>query len=212
MPRAYWSGTLLMFHWGQAFSVQQTPWDGGYIIGGFGRTDTTLYDTWVIKITATGQLEWERNFDGYEWADCGAHVSILTTLSEYQNNQPIRYLVLSCHNMQFDAATGHAYINVLDENGNIVWERSNYDMTIPNFYAFEVKPLVMPDKSFVAIVGTLSPRPSNVLVRFAPNGNVLSTRLITIDSEPTQAPDYDLYLKDIQATPDGGYVLAGYQF
>jgi hypothetical protein len=204
--------TTYVANWGQAFSVQQTPWDGGYIIGGAGRTDTTLYDMWVIKITATGQLEWEQNFDGYEWSDCAAHVSILTTLSEYQNNQPIRYLILGCHNMELATAMDHAYINVLDENGNIVWERSDYDTSIPDFDVFGVKPLVMPDKSFVAIVSTLSPRPSNVLVHFAPNGDVLSTQLITIDSEPTQAPDYDLYLKDIQATPDGGYVLAGYQF
>lgn len=100
---------------------------------------------------------------------------------------------------------------MLDELGHLVWERSDYDNTIPEFNVFEVRPIIKPDKGFVAIVATSSPRPDNVLVHFSANGDVLSTQLITIDTLP-DAPYYDLYLKDIQPTPDGGYVFAGYQY
>ena len=202
--------TTYVGNWGQALTVQQTPWDNGYIIGGFALTDTTNYDMWVIKIGAAGELEWQRNFDGYQWADCGARISILTTLEEYQNNLPIRYLLFGCKNVSF-TEDSDAYIAVLDELGYVIWSREDYDTLLQGFLSFEVSPIIKQDKSFVAIVATSSPRPDNRLVHFSAIGDILSTQLITIDTLPT-APHYDLYLKDIKPTPDGGYVFAGYQF
>lgn len=200
--------TTYVANWGQAFSVQQTPWDGGYIIGGAGRTDTTLYDMWIIKITATGQLEWERNFDGYNISDCAAQVRILTTLQEYQNNMPIRYIMFGCIN---EPLKNHAYINVLDENGNIVWERSDYDETLPDFKTFITYPIIRSDKSFVC-ASSIDIVRDNRLVDFAANGDVNFTQLITIDTTTNNTTGLSLYFQDIKPTPDGGYVLAGYQF
>lgn len=201
--------TTYVSNWGQAFTVQQTPWDNGYIIGGFARTDTTLYDMWIIKIGAAGELEWQRNFDGGATNDTGASVFSLTTMEEYATNLPIKYLVLG--------ATGgetpydkHIYVCVLDEMGNSIWERNNYE-DILNFLSFDINPIVFIDDSFLALAITMSPRPDNRLVHFSATGDILSTQLITIDTLPG-APHYDLYLKDIKPTPDGGYVFAGYQF
>lgn len=82
-------------NWGIAFTVQQTWWDGGYIIGGAGYTDNTEYDMWVVKITATGTLEWERNYGGIN-EDCSAHIFPLTSPEEYNNGEPIKYLMTGC--------------------------------------------------------------------------------------------------------------------
>ena len=43
-------------------------------------------------------------------------------------------------------------------------------------------------------------------MQFTPAGEIEWTRQITID------PNAPVYLKDMEPTPDGGYVLAGYQY
>ncbi|MBK8474258.1 MAG: hypothetical protein IPL33_19965 [Sphingobacteriales bacterium] len=199
--------TTYVSNWGQAFTVQQTPWDNGYIIGGVGFTDTTLYDMWIIKIGAAGELEWQRNFDRYHISDCAAQVRSLTTLEEYQNNLPIQYLMFGCGNEPDET---HAYINLLDENGDIIWERSDYDDSLPGFRSFITYPIIRPDKSFagVTFVGGVH---DNRFVDFASNGDINFTRLITIDTIQDLA-GLALYFQDIKPTPDGGYVFAGYQF
>lgn len=44
-----WSKTYMLEHNSRAFSIQQTPWDGGYILGGWGYSTTTGYDMFVVK-------------------------------------------------------------------------------------------------------------------------------------------------------------------
>jgi hypothetical protein len=53
-------------------SVQQTS-DGGYVVTGYVRTDSTNPDIYLAKYTANGDTAWTRTFGGAGW-DCGKSV------------------------------------------------------------------------------------------------------------------------------------------
>ena len=59
-----WTRTLGNSPYDAAFSVQQTN-DGGYIIAGTGHVlNISPSDIYVVKLTESGNIEWERNYGG----------------------------------------------------------------------------------------------------------------------------------------------------
>jgi hypothetical protein len=65
-----WQKTLGGSAYDVAFSIQQTA-DGGYIVGGETNSidgDITInhgdYDCWIIKLNATGKIQWQKTFGG----------------------------------------------------------------------------------------------------------------------------------------------------
>jgi len=64
---AQWARTYGGFSTEHAYSIQQTS-DGGYIVAGethsFGAGDQ---DFWVLKLSSTGAIEWQRTYGGNSW-------------------------------------------------------------------------------------------------------------------------------------------------
>ncbi len=62
-----WQKTYGGCSWDQAYAVQETA-DGGYIVAGstesFGAGNS---DFWVLKLNATGVIQWERTYGGSSW-------------------------------------------------------------------------------------------------------------------------------------------------
>ena len=109
----------------QAHDIQQTA-DGGYIIAGFTYSDdgdVTGYhgqeDAWVLKISATGVLEWQNALGGSEmdWA------------SSIQQTTDGGYVVGGCsHSVDGDCTDTNGeldfWIVQLDASGVLIWQHS----------------------------------------------------------------------------------------
>ncbi|QQS29073.1 MAG: T9SS type A sorting domain-containing protein [Sphingobacteriales bacterium] len=200
-----WSRTYMLDHDSRAFSVQQTPWDGGYIIGGWGYSTTNGYDMFVVKTLANGDTLWTKRYGGI-YDDCAALVVPITTLEEFEAGMPIEYVLTACwkeSSLMFDR---RFYIAKLNETGNIIW--SNKYNTYEAMPGLQTFPIVKSDKGIIGATGFTNSngRKEAVVFSFKSNGTIEWSKTFTID------PQKDCYLKDLQPTPDGGYVLAGYQY
>lgn len=109
----------------RAEAIKQTP-DGGYIVAGFSESmngdvgdNYGNFDFWVLKITSTGAMEWEKNYGGsgpdwayeIELAQDGGFVVAGSTISDdvdvTENNGFYDYWIIK-----------------IDANGSIVWKKN----------------------------------------------------------------------------------------
>ncbi len=98
------------------------------------------------------------------------------------------------------------YIAKINAVGNMIWQK-NYNF-LNKMGSFQVLAIIKDDKGFI---GSGRYRPDG----FTPQPYIASFHADgTVDwvTTPTINPGAQVYLKDLQPTPDGGYVLAGYQF
>ncbi|QQS27567.1 MAG: T9SS type A sorting domain-containing protein [Sphingobacteriales bacterium] len=197
-----WDKRYLTGNDARFFTVQHTPWDGGFIFGGMGYSASTGYDMFVVKTLADGDTLWTKRY-GNELNDCGAKVVNLTTYEEWLSGQEPNYLMTGCFK---EGIVKKLYLSVIDENGVVKWEKKHN--FLPEISSFQVFPVVKADKSFIGS-GYYQPdgfTPQPYIAAFHADGNL--NWAVT----PTIHPDKHVYLKDLQPTPDGGYVLAGYQY
>jgi len=96
-----------------AWSIQQTG-DGGYIVAGetgsFGARDK---DIWILKLSSTGAIEWQRTYGGSEWE---------TDPSIQQTNDG-GYIVVG-HTESFGVGGADIWILKLSSAGDIEWQRT----------------------------------------------------------------------------------------
>jgi hypothetical protein len=59
-----------------AYSIQQTR-DGGYIVAGTSLSNSGdvsgnhgSYDYWIVKLSSSGAIQWQRSLGGTEWGGC----------------------------------------------------------------------------------------------------------------------------------------------
>ncbi|MBP7533127.1 MAG: T9SS type A sorting domain-containing protein [Chitinophagales bacterium] len=200
-----WQKTYSMGNDARAFSVQQTPWDGGYILGAWGYSPTTGYDMFVVKTNSIGDSLWSRRY-GNIYNDCGCLLTLGTTLQEYQAGVPITYFITSCQYNSNNFWESKLYIAKLNNTGDIIWQRQHDDYD--EFSSLLTYPIVRQGKrvigvaSFNNINGVYNP----VIVSFNADGTIAWKKEVTLD--PTKSS----YIKDMRPTEDGGYVLAGYQY
>jgi hypothetical protein len=171
-------------------SLIQTS-DGGYAIAGhtksFGAGD---WDIYVVKLDATGNLQWTRTIGG-EKEDLG-HSLIQTSDGGY---------AIAGHTKSFGAGDWDVYVVKLDSTGNLQWTRTiggeNEDLSLS---------LIQTSDGGYAITGTtksFSAGEDDVyVVKLDANGNLQWTKTIG-------GPKRDWGSSLIQ-TSDGGYAIAGY--
>ena len=209
-----WENTYVA-NFGQAFTIQQTWQDDGYIIGGYGKTDTSGYDMWIVKIAANGAPLWEKNYGsppGENSGDGAAFVVPITTSQEFANGQPIQYLSLGSRATGLDNSFTLS-VAMLDTSGTILWERYDYEYNVAEFVTL---PIIFDDGSFlvspqIAFVNLFFLNP--YLTYFSANGDMIWNKKLVIDKNyGIDDGDLATYIRDLQPTPDGGYVLAGYQY
>jgi hypothetical protein len=96
-----------------ASSIQQTK-DGGYIVAGYTKSfGAGGSDVYIIKLDENGNIVWEETYGGRN--DDGA--------SSIQQTTDGGYIVAGGTN-SYGAGGSDVYIIKLDENGNIVWEKT----------------------------------------------------------------------------------------
>ncbi len=171
----------------------------------------TDYDMFVIKTDSLGNEEWRRTYGGEE-QEGYSYVKLLTSKSEYEQIGKMEYLLIG-----EDAPVWYdqdLYMAKIDDRGIVLWE-NRYDDFAGLDYSypyFQTMPVLESDKGFKIIANYEDVNKQDILVRipvlmdFDSNGNVNWQKVMSMDIESK------VHVRDLQATPDGGYVMAGFKF
>ncbi len=189
--------------WGVAHCVREVWWDDGYVISGWISTEgDDYYDMHIVKLDEEGEMEWEHTISNYD-VDSYALV-VPTTYEEFLEGKPLEYLVLGA---LYNAETGNYDQTLfrLDWEGELVWQKTFYDeedMIGSNTY-----PLVANGKLYT-VMHYESPglQHGNKLICV----NVEEGKLEWVKNLPVDE-EGNVYLRDINFTPDGGMIIGGFQ-
>jgi hypothetical protein len=173
----------------EGYSVQQTS-DGGYIIVGYTTSyGAGLFDVYLIKVDANGNMQWNRTFGGRGY-DLGFSV---------QQTSDGGYIIVGAAG-PYDAGLLGVYLIKVDANGNMQWNR-----TFGGFQAVGRSVQQTRDGGYI-IVGAMWPYDAGgddvYLIKVDANGNMQWNRTFG-------GTDYDLGFS-VQQTRDGGYIIVGY--
>jgi tetratricopeptide (TPR) repeat protein len=188
-----WNKTFGGYYDDTTQAIQITN-DGGYVLAG--RTssysdDSEDFDAWLIRTDSNGNKLWEKTFDGQSSGD-----SILSVQLAIDGG-----FILAGETDPYDLGDWDAWLIKTDSNGNMLWEKT-YDSSDDDDTANSV--LSTSDGGY-AIVGFASLNGSEDVdgwfIKTDSNGNELWNRTIG-------GREWDDILS-VQATSDGGYILAG---
>ena len=197
-----------------AYSIQQTT-DGGYIVvGGTNSTDGDITvnhggnDIWVVKLTATGTITWQKSLGGSA-DDYGSSI---------QQTADGGYIVGGYSNSTDGDVTGvHGglgyndyWVVKLDSSGTLVWQKSlggTYDD-----YSTGIQQTT--DGGYIVVGGSTS-NDGDVTGHHGPANTAYDFWVVKLDSVGTivwqkslGGTDYDVS-SGVQQTTDGGYIVAG---
>lgn len=109
----------------RAYSVVQAN-DGGFVLTGFSESNDFnisdsrgSYDFWVVKITATGVLAWERSFGG-----SGIEESYSIAVTEDNNYIIAGRSYSNDKDVPENFGNSDFWIVKIDDNGNLLWSRN----------------------------------------------------------------------------------------
>lgn len=193
-------------------SVKQTN-DGGYIIGGsIYSTDGDVtgnhgpeYDCWVIKITSSGSIQWERSLGGYS----------IESLSAIRQTNDGGYIICAeaasnDGDLTFNNGASDYWVVKLNSSGNIQWQRtyggSDFD------YPFDI--YQTSDGGYI-VGGATASNDGDVSGLHAPGNGVGDFWVVKLDAtgnivwQKVLGGSLDERLFSLIQTKDGGYVMTG---
>jgi len=184
-----WTKTIGGKGWDVGISLIQTS-DGGYAITGltqsFGAGGADVY---VVKLDASGNLQWTKTFGGKN--DDGGISLVQTSDGDY---------AIAGSTRSFGAGEADVYVVKLDANGNLQWTK-----TIGGKKHDVGSSLIQTSDGGYAITGATKSFGAGeadvYVVKLDANGNLQWTKTIG-------GPGYEIGHSLIQ-TSDGGYAIAG---
>ena len=168
--------------------------DGGFLLSGYQLNSDTGYDMYVLKTNNSGDMEWERTY-GTDQHDGGCRVRQLPNGN---------YLLLGLINNGIGTISELAFI-IFDESGQIIVEKHHAKNETHSPSGI---PQITTDNRIITATlshGFLGPWEIAFTV-FDIEGNIIIDELI---SSGLGGQDY---IRDIEPTSDGGYVLAGFNY
>ena len=63
VPSIEWQKSLGGSAWDEVHSISQTT-DGGYIVAGYKTDIQNHFDYWIVKLSSTGLVTWQKSFGG----------------------------------------------------------------------------------------------------------------------------------------------------
>lgn len=172
-----------------ANSIQQTV-DGGYIVAGytesFGAGNT---DFWVLKLSFTGAVEWQRTYGG------GGDEEALAI----QQTSDGGYIAAG-YTDSFGAGRQDIWILMLSPSGDIEWQQTFGGSRDDRATAV----LQTDDDGFIIAASSDSWGTGEAdfwVIKLNSAGN--------LDWQKIYAPGVNAYLKSVHPTDDGGYIIAG---
>jgi uncharacterized delta-60 repeat protein len=109
---SYWAKTYGDGGWDEAHSIQQTT-DGGYIVAGTTNSFGADSDAWVLKLSYTGSVVWQKTYGG-NGSDGAESV---------QQTTDGGYIVAGGTDSSFMGYT-HAWVLKLSSTGSVVWQKT----------------------------------------------------------------------------------------
>lgn len=208
-----WENTIGGYNYDKFYSIEETA-DGGFIIGGWSlsgggadRSESSMggYDYWVVKVNASGVIEWENAYGG-------------TGNDQLYNVQPTSdggYILAGTSDSEIsgdktEARVGNTdyWVIKIDEDGNIVWQNDIGGVMFENLYsAYETADggFILGGTSTSGISGDKTENNiGNVdywIVKLDVDGNVVWNKTIG-------GTLYD-YLYSVIPTDDGGSIACG---
>lgn len=166
--------------------------DGGYIISGMTGVTAQIHDPFLIKTDSVGNMLWHRTYDFGFGADDRSHAVWQTSDGGY---------ILAGQTIVIHGMFGNydMYVVKTDAAGNIQWSRIFYRQEEGNDVALSVQQLS--DRSYVIGGFTQSSPWSAYVVKLDSLGNSLWSNIYP--------GKWQSECNDIQATPDGGFLLTG---
>jgi len=168
-------------------------YDGGYITSGYISDTITKADMYVAKLDLQGNVEWEKTYHVTPNTDIGAYIT------KWKNNKYLLTGGIRPTNIR------EMYIAQLDIEGAVEWEKI---YNIEENRVIQARPIILAD-GFISTTYTFSDSDhyNSQLIRFDLEGNIVwETPLLGDDA------DDNWYLKDIDTTADGGYILSGFNY
>ncbi len=171
-------------------SIIQTS-DGGYAIAGYtGSFGAGVYDVYVVKLTAQGNLQWTRTIGGTN-NDYGISI-IQTTDGGY---------AVAGYTQSFGAGNNDVYVVKLDASGNVQWTKTIGGTNLDEGYTvFQTT-----DGGYIIAGSTVSFGAGSgdiYVVKLDAQGNLQWTKTIGGTNSDRGA--------SLTLTMDGGYAITGY--
>jgi len=184
---AQWARTYDPYSFSEAKSIQQTN-DGGYIIAGFawGGSLSVWKDFLVMKLSSSGEIEWEKSFGGSEH-DIAYSV---------QQTSDGGYVVAG-ETSSFGAGDADAWVVKLSSTGNIEWQKAYGGSSFDTSHSI----LQTADGGYVfAGMSSSFDFVDLWIVKLSSTGD--------IEWQKIYGDSFD-QAYSIQQTDDGGYIVAG---
>ena len=166
--------------------------DGGYILSGYRHAPASGYDMYVVKTDSLGVMQWEQTY-GTDENDGGCKVFQLSNGN---------YVLMGLIN-GLAAGNKQLYFARLDTFGNVMvdaYHVKNNSHTPGTAY-------ISPNDEIFAVTRNYGPTPTrNTFTKFSHDGEKLLEIPITAHTSGEE------YIRDIEPTPDGGFVLAGFTY
>ena len=188
--------------------------DGGYMVAGYTfssdgdvGSNNGLYDYWVLKLDANGELIWEENYGGSDADICEDIIAVDGGYLLTGHAASIDFDITNPNDNFFHSA----WVVKIDETGQILWDKSfgGGDTSVDGFCL-----IATPDGGF--IMG------SDVYVDGADGGDVSSSYGFmdiwvakadsegNIEWEQSYGGSDEDNISDIVLASDGGYIVSGY--
>jgi len=173
----------------RALSIQQTE-DAGYIVAGW--TDSFgagSADGWILKLTSSGDIEWQRTYGGSEWDSVG-------NIQEISSGG----YIVSGSTESFGAGGSDLWILKLTSSGDIEWQR-----TYGGMFGDSARSIQQTSDGGYIIAGSTGSfgagGTDNWILKLTSSGD--------IEWQRTYGGSEGEYADSIQETGDGGYIVAG---
>ena len=165
--------------------------DGGYIATG-GRRGQGLSTIWVIKLSASADVAWQKKYvSTSEGEDDAITAARPTSDGGY---------ILAGGTTSFGEGNGDAWLMRLSASGEVIWQKT-YGGRFGDSFVWMQSTL---DSGYIVAGSTtaLGPRKKAWVLRLDADGNVIWQKAYGIDG-------LDAGVGSIRETPDGGFVMAG---
>lgn len=186
-----WEKQLKLGSKSVALSVEITP-KNEILISGYQINQETRTDMFVSKLSDRGEVVWTKHY-GTNEHDTGATIKLLPN-GDFLMAGAIR-----------EQNVKKLYISRVDANGEIVWSKTH---ALPQIANIQTTLQLLENEHFAGIAyfhndyGKTAP----IALFFDENGNLKNQQVIEGQSES------HTYIKDMERTVDGGFVLAGYNY
>jgi hypothetical protein len=197
-PKEEWSKTFgLPYVDDAAYDAQQTN-DGGYIIGGYGRSyGIAFINPWLIKLDATGAMQWNKTYDYYSSPTVSGRI---WSLDQTTDGGYILGITIFNSSLEAGFITSTVLIKT-DSLGNAEWNRTYPGLDYSWCYSVQQTS----DGGYIATGG------GNASAEGSPNLYLLKTyadgSLQWLRTYGTSGNDEEGHM--VQETSDGGFIITG---